>query len=88
MACGDAPVPTGTVTMLFTDVEGFDAAAEELGSERRAEALMVHREQIRAGASAHRGVEIGTERDAFFVVIQSAGDGLTAAGEMQVEGLG
>jgi Mrp family chromosome partitioning ATPase len=69
--------------MLFTDVEGSTRLLEELGSERYAEALMVHRKQIRAVGRARGGVEMGTEGDAFFFVFQSAADGLAAAGEMQ-----
>ena len=69
--------------MLFTDVEGSTRLFGELGSERYAEALMLHRERIRTVAAAHRGVEMGTEGDSFFVVFQSAADGLLAAGEMQ-----
>ena len=83
MAPGDPPLPTGTVTMLFSDVEGSTRLLGELGSERYAEALMLHRERIRTVAAAHRGVEMGTEGDSFFVVFQSAADGLLAAGEMQ-----
>jgi predicted ATPase/class 3 adenylate cyclase len=83
MASGDPPLPTGTVTMLFTDVEGSTRLLEELGSERYAEALMLHRKQIRAVGRARGGVEMGTEGDAFFFVFQSAADGLVAAGEMQ-----
>jgi predicted ATPase len=73
--------------MLFTDVEGSTRLLEELGPERYGEALTLHREQIRAAARAHRGVEMGTEGDAFFFVFQSARDGLIAASEMQ-EALG
>jgi predicted ATPase/class 3 adenylate cyclase len=84
MASGDSPLPSGTVTMLFTDVEGSTRLLEGLGPDRYAEALMVHREQIREVGRAHRGVEMGTEGDAFFFVFQSAADGLAAAGEMQL----
>ncbi len=83
MVPADPPLPTGTVTMLFSDVEGSTRLLGELGSERYAEALMLHRERIRTVAAAHRGVEMGTEGDSFFVVFQSAADGLLAAGEMQ-----
>jgi predicted ATPase len=69
--------------MLFTDVEGSTRLLDELGPERYGEALIVHRQRFRAVAGAHRGVEMGTEGDAFFFVFQSARDGLLAAGEMQ-----
>lgn len=83
MSASGQALPSGTVTMLFTDVEGSTRLLDELGPERYAEALMVHRRQIRTVAGAHAGVEMGTEGDAFFFVFQSARDGLLAAGEMQ-----
>jgi predicted ATPase/class 3 adenylate cyclase len=76
-------LPTGTVTMLFTDVEGSTRLLDEVGAPRYGEALLVHRERLRAVADAHRGVELGTEGDAFFFVFQSAADGIAAAAEMQ-----
>ena len=76
-------LPTGTVTMLFTDVEGSTRLLDELGPERYASVLLTHRGRLRSVADAHGGVEMGTEGDAFFFVFQSAGDGLAAAGEMQ-----
>src|SRR5579859_2220428 len=83
MASGHPLHPTGTVTMLFTDIEGSTRLLDELGPERYAEALMVHRERIRGVAREHRGVEMGTEGDAFFFVFQSAQDALVAAGAIQ-----
>jgi predicted ATPase/class 3 adenylate cyclase len=83
MTFGDRALPSGTVTMLFTDVEGSTRLLDELGPERYAAALLDHRERLRAVADAHRGVEMGTEGDAFFFVFQGAGDGLASAGEMQ-----
>jgi predicted ATPase len=69
--------------MLFTDIEGSTRFLDELGPDRYGEALMIHRERLRAVAVARRGVEMGTEGDAFFFAFQSAGDGLAAALEMQ-----
>lgn len=83
MSFGDRALPSGTVTMLFTDVEGSTRLLDELGPERYAAALLDHRKRLRAVAEAHRGVEMGTEGDAFFFVFRGAGDGLAAAGEMQ-----
>lgn len=83
MAIGDGALPSGTVTLLFTDVEGSTRLLDQLGTERYAAALLEHRERLRSAADAHRGVELGTEGDASFFVFQSAGDGLAAAGEMQ-----
>src|SRR5581483_11099760 len=83
MAAGERVLPTGTVTLLFTDVEGSTRLLDELGSERYGEVLADHRERIRAVAQRYCGVEVGTEGDAFFFVFTGAGDGLAAAGEMQ-----
>jgi class 3 adenylate cyclase len=83
MGTGNRDLPSGTVTMLFTDVEGSTRLLRELGASRYAEELMTHRERIRAAADAHCGVELGTEGDAFFFVFQSAGDCLAASTEMQ-----
>ena len=79
---GARHLPTGTVTLLFTDVEGSTRLLDELGSERYGEADGPSRADPR-GRAAHRGVEVGTEGDAFFFVFTSAADGLAAAGEMQ-----
>jgi predicted ATPase/class 3 adenylate cyclase len=79
----DRELPSGTVTMLFTDVEGSTRLLDDLGPDRYAAALLDHRERLRAIASAHRGVEVGTEGDAFFFVFEGAGEGVAAAGEMQ-----
>ena len=51
-------LPSGTVTLLFTDVEGSTALLRELGAERYAEALMEHRRVLRDAFSAHGGVEV------------------------------
>ena len=71
------------MTLLFTDVEGSTRLLDELGPERYGEVLADHRERVRAVAQRYRGVEVGTEGDAFFFVFTSAGDGLAGAGEMQ-----
>ena len=64
-------LPTGTVTFLFTDIEGSTRLAQELGA-GWPPLLERHREIARAAWAAHDGVEIGTEGDAFFVVFTSA----------------
>jgi predicted ATPase/class 3 adenylate cyclase len=66
-------LPTGTVTMLFSDIEGSTALLGRLG-ERYGEALSAQRALMRAAVSDSRGLEMGTEGDSFFVVFESAGD--------------
>ncbi len=68
-------LPTGTLTMLFSDIEGSTALLGRLG-ERYGEALSAQRALMRAAISACRGQEVGTEGDSFFVVFESAGDAL------------
>ena len=59
-------LPAGTVTFLFTDVEGSTRLLRELGAERYGEALAQHRRLIREACAAHDGVEVDTQGDAFF----------------------
>jgi class 3 adenylate cyclase len=79
-------VPSGTVTFLFTDIEGSTVRLREVGSERYAVELMDHRVVIRDAVAAHAGFEVGTEGDAFFVAFVRASDALAAARTIQ-EGL-
>ncbi len=60
-------LPTGTVTFLFTDVEGSTRLLHELGTHRYAAALAEHRWIVREAFRAHGGVEVDTQGDAFFV---------------------
>ncbi len=60
-------LPTGTVTFLFTDIEGSTVLLRKLGPERYADALADHRSTLRTAFAAHGGIELGTEGDAFFV---------------------
>src|SRR5439155_4580142 len=75
-------LPTGTVTFLFTDIEGSTRLLHDLG-ERYADVLAEHRRTLRDAFGRHRGVEVDTEGDAFFVAFQRASDGLAAAAEAQ-----
>ena len=62
------PLPTGTVTLLFTDIEGSTRLLQELGEEAYADALAEHRRLLREVFGANGGVEVDTQGDAFFVV--------------------
>ena len=75
-------LPTGTVTMLFSDIEGSTALLSHLG-DRYGEALTVQRRIMRAAIAAWSGREMGTEGDSFFVVFQSAQDGVSACLQAQ-----
>ena len=85
MSGGPAPtqVPTGTVTFLFTDIEGSTRLERDLGAERYAEALAEHRRLLREAFARHDGVEIDTQGDAFFVAFPTAPGALAAAADAQ-----
>jgi predicted ATPase/class 3 adenylate cyclase len=73
--------PSGTVTFLFTDVEGSTRLLGELGAERYSAALAEHRRVLRAAAARHGGVEVDTQGDAFFVAFPTALGALACAAE-------
>jgi class 3 adenylate cyclase len=75
--------PTGTVTMLFTDIEGSTRLLERLGPGRYREALEVHRRLLREAFARHSGYEVDYEGDAFFVAFASAEEAVAAASEGQ-----
>ena len=75
-------LPTGTVTFLFTDVEGSTKLLHELGAEAYAEALAAHRRVIREACARHDGVEVDTQGDAFFFAFATAPAALAAAAEL------
>jgi predicted ATPase len=72
-------LPSGTVTFLFTDIEGSTKLLHELGEARYAEALAEHRWILREAFSAHGGVEVDTQGDAFFFAFPTAPGALQAA---------
>ncbi len=74
-------LPTGTVTFLFTDVEGSTRLLHTLGAAAYAEALAEHRLVLRAAFAAHGGVEVDTQGDAFFVAFSTAEGAAAAAQE-------
>src|SRR5712691_4067344 len=72
-------LPSGTVTFLFTDVEGSTKLLHELGADAYAQALAEHRRILREAFDAHQGVEVDTQGDAFFVAFPTAPGALRAA---------
>src|SRR4051812_42906488 len=73
-------LPQGTVTFLFTDVEGSTRLLHELG-EAYADVLAEHRRVLREAFARYGGVEVDTQGDAFFVAFARASDALAAAGD-------
>ena len=74
-------LPRGTVTFLFTDIEGSTRLLHELGP-GYAEALAEHRRVLREAFERHGGVEVDTQGDAFFVAFRDA-DAVAAAEQGQ-----
>jgi len=74
--------PTGTVTFMFTDIEGSTRLVQDLG-DRWPELLEVHNELAREALAAHDGVLIRTEGDAVFATFEQAADGVAAAVDFQ-----
>jgi predicted ATPase len=72
-------LPIGTVTFLFTDVEGSTKLLHELGARAYAVELARHRRVVRETCSAHGGVEVDTQGDAFFFAFSSASGAVAAA---------
>jgi predicted ATPase/class 3 adenylate cyclase len=82
-----ADLPTGTVTFLFTDIEGSTNLARTLGA-RWTAVLETHNALIRAEVEDYRGLVLRTEGDAFFTVFPSAVDaaGASAAAQRSLAG--
>src|SRR5215208_7132429 len=74
-------LPTGTVTFLFTDIEGSTKLLDELGEAAYERALAEHRSRLRVAFARHGGVEVDTQGDAFFYAFSDAAEALAAAGE-------
>jgi predicted ATPase len=76
-------LPSGTVTFLFTDIEGSTKLLHQLGPEEYAQALLEHRQILRDAIARHGGVEVDTQGDAFFVAFPTAPGAVEAAREAQ-----
>lgn len=70
-------LPVGTLTFLFTDIEGSTRLVQDLGAGFR-DVLETHHGILRRAIAAHHGVEVSTEGDAFFAVFSSALDAVNA----------
>jgi predicted ATPase/class 3 adenylate cyclase len=75
--------PAGTVTMLFTDIEGSSDGVRTLGTDKWEAVLERHTQIIRQALSGHDGYEVRSEGDAFFAVFTSPSEAVAAAAEMQ-----
>ena len=73
-------LPTGTVTFLFTDIEGSTKLLQQLDDEY-ARILGEHQTLLRAAFAVHNGVEVDTQGDAFFVAFPAAPQAVAAAAD-------
>ncbi len=78
-------LPTGTVTFLFTDVEGSTELLARLGRDEYAVLLDEHRRLLRTAFADAGGREVDTQGDAFFVAFPSATGAVQAAARTQRE---
>ncbi|MFK5635428.1 MULTISPECIES: ATP-binding protein [unclassified Ornithinimicrobium] len=78
------PLPDGTLTLLFSDIEGSTLLLDRLGLAYR-DVLSTQRRILRDAIETHHGHEMGTEGDSFFVVFGTAQDAVGAAVQAQQE---
>jgi predicted ATPase/class 3 adenylate cyclase len=76
-------LPSGTVTFVFTDVEGSTRLLDRLGTSAYAEAVAAHRRTLREAFASHGGVEVDTQGDALFFAFPTAPGALAACSEAQ-----
>ena len=75
-------LPIGTVTFLFTDIEGSTNLARSLGS-RWPQVLADHHNLLRGAIRTHHGIELNTKGDSFFAVFASAVDAVACTAAAQ-----
>jgi predicted ATPase/class 3 adenylate cyclase len=75
--------PAGTVTLVFTDIEGSTRLLHELGQEAYREALAEHRRIVREAFAPRNGYEVDYEGDSFFYAFASAAEAVSAVSEAE-----
>jgi predicted ATPase/class 3 adenylate cyclase len=73
------PLPTGTVTLLFTDIEDSTPLLQQLGDAMYATVLAEHARILREACAAHGGHEVESHGDGILVAFREAGDAALAA---------
>jgi predicted ATPase len=76
-------LPAGTVTFVFTDIEGSTRLLDELGADEYGRALAKHRVLVRQIFNELEGREVDTQGDAFFYAFMTATAALEASGQVQ-----
>jgi class 3 adenylate cyclase len=77
-----ATLPSGTVTFLFTDIEGSTRLVHAVGAEQYAEALAAYRRVVRNACAHNGGVEVDVQGDGVFVPFAIASAAVAAAREL------
>ena len=77
-------LPVGTLTLMFTDIEGSTLLWDKHDNAIVAEVINAHNAILRAAKTAWRGTEVHNEGDAFFFVFPTASDAVTCALEIQL----
>ncbi len=77
------PAPDGTVTIMFSDIEGSTQLTERLGDKAWMELLREHNAIVRKALKEHSGFEVKSEGDGFMVAFQSARKALDCASAIQ-----
>ena len=75
-------LPEGTITFLFTDIEGSTRMLQRLG-DRYTDVLGTHARLLRDAAARHGGYEVDTYGDSFFITFTDAGEAISAAVDAQ-----
>jgi class 3 adenylate cyclase len=81
---GGVPLPIGTVTFLFSDIEESTALLRRVGDDAFASIRGIHRRLLREAVTAHEGREIDTAGDGFFIAFESTRNAVAAAVGAQV----
>ena len=74
--------PSGTVTLVFTDIEGSTRLLDDLGQDGYRDALADHREVIREAFGRYGGYEVDNQGDSFFYAFTTATDAVGAVREV------
>lgn len=74
--------PDGTVTIAFSDMEGFTAMTQRLGDLAAHEVIKIHNAIVRGALKAHCGQEVELQGDGFFLAFASADSALRCVGQI------
>ncbi|MDP9269923.1 MAG: hypothetical protein M3P14_02910 [Chloroflexota bacterium] len=75
-----ANLPSGTVTFVFTDIEGSTSLLKRLGDDRYGSALATHRRLVRSAFAKHGGEEIDTQGRRLLLLFHASQRGCCRSG--------